>query len=118
MNVYSILNSKDFLSKNQFERREIVKNNILEESDCKKGLTIVCFENEILSSSLYFYNKSTVHDVCHLTIGNEYEILDYDKKRKLIKVKNDIDLNMWTTYKRFIFTLTHLRKEKIKKLNN
>ena len=66
--MYDILNTKDFLSKNQFERREISKNYIINESDCKKDLIIICFENEILSSSPYFYNKSNVHNVCNLTV--------------------------------------------------
>lgn len=117
MNVYDVINSKDFLSKNQFERREIAKNNIIKVSDCKIDMVILCFENEILSNSIIFYNKTSVHETCNFTIGKEYVIIDCDKKRNLIKLKNDKGLNVWTTYKRFIYPLIYLRKEKLKKLN-
>lgn len=118
MNVYNILKSSKFTSLSQFERRNIVKDVILNEKDCIINTTITCFENEILSSSVYFYNKATAHDVCDLTIGKEYKIIDYNKKRKLIKIKNDSGLFVWTTYKRFVLTISNNRKMKLLKINN
>jgi len=117
MNIRQLLKDEDFLRKDQFERREILKNYILTDKNCRIGIKVVCFEKEVISNSRYFYNKSKNHkQVNTTTLGETYEILDH--KRGQIKIENDGGIIRWYAIARFLFLLQYERLEKLKKLQN
>ncbi len=119
MNIRNILKNKKFLKKDQFEKREILKDYILTDNRCIIGSTVLCFENEVVvsdkSKSFYKYYGCPKH-TNSITIGNQYKILDHKKGK--IKVESDNGKKFWFTINRFLYSLNMERKEKLKKLKN
>jgi hypothetical protein len=112
-----LLNDKNFLKKDQFQKREIFKKYILTNKNCKIGTKIICFEKETLSNIKYFYNKINNHKQVHyITIGKEYQILDH--KEGKVKILNDANKKCWCAIGRFLYSIQLERKEKLKKLQN
>jgi hypothetical protein len=118
MNIIKLLTSKKFEKLDQFQRRKLLKNYILQDKDCRKGVRVLCFEKETVIDEKYkfFIRKYGKIKQITLTIGKEYEILDH--KEGLIKIENDEGKKLWFTLNRFLHSLKLVRKEKLKKLNN
>lgn len=117
MDIIKLLNSKKFARLDQFQRRKLVNDYILQDKDCKKGTKVLCFEKETLIDEKYkfFLRKYSKPKEVNLTIGKQYEILEH--KEGLIKIENDINKKVWATINRFAFSLKMMRKEKLKKIN-
>ena len=117
MNVIQILNSKEYLNKDQFEKRKLLEEYILTDKDCKIGTNVLCFEKETIVSerNRYFYKQVGKHK-CNVTIGKQYRILDH--KESKIKIENDSGKKLWFSINRFLYYLKLERKEKLNKLKN
>jgi len=118
MNIIDEIISKNFQDKDQFKKREIVNEYILQSSDCKIGMKVICYELEtiILEKNKHFYQyhgKNT--KIKSLTIGKEYKILDF--KDDKIKVEGDSGQKLWYTPMRFLYSLKLVRKMKLEKLD-
>jgi len=117
MNIRQLLTDEDFLKKDQFEKREILKIYILTDENCRIGSKVVCFEKEVISNNKHFYNKSNNHKkVNTTTVGKSYEILEYKKGQ--IKIENDGGTKRWYAIARFLYLLQLERKEKLQKLES
>jgi len=106
------LNNPDFLDKNQFEKRKVLKRSILSDKYCLVGKTYICFDNENYCSNMRFYSSNSY---CNLTIGKSYEILDH--KIGKVRILNDSNKKIWTTINRFIYSIKYERKDKLKKIS-
>ena len=112
----SIMNNELFSKLNQFERKNLLKEHILTDTNCKIGTNIMCFESEIIveDKNKYFYRY--VKKVKSITVGKYYQIIDH--KEGKIKILNDFQKNVWYTIDRFLYSIKFERKEKLKKLKN
>jgi len=110
------LNSQDFLEKDQFEKRKILKRCILTDKFCIIGKTVICFETERYcnENNKRYYDPSIKG--CNLTIGKSYNILDHNIGK--IKVLNDNNKKVWCTIKRFIYSIKYERRDKLKQIDN
>ncbi len=106
------LNNPEFLEKDQFEKRKILKRSILSDKYCVIGKTYICFDNENYCSDRKYYNPSS-H--CNLTIGKSYEILDH--KIGKIKILNDQNRKFWSTINRFMYSVKYERRDKLKNIS-
>jgi hypothetical protein len=115
MNIHQLLHDKDFLKKDQFEKRDILEKYILSDQNCKIGISVLCFEKEIIFSAnnRYFYKRYTRH-ICDVTIGKQYKILAHKKGK--IKIENNSGRKLWFSINRFLFYLKLERKEKLDKI--
>ena len=109
------LNNPEFLQKNQFEKRELLKRCILIDKFCIIGKMVVCFEIETiyLDKNSRFYKQGIKS--CDLTIGKSYKII-YHKKGN-IKISNDSNKDVWCSVNRFIYSIKYERKEKLKNIS-
>ena len=107
------LNNPDFLGKDQFEKRKILKRCLLSDKYCVVGKTYICFDNETYCSDKRFYYHSSNH--CGLTIGKSYEVFSH--KPGKIKILNDNNKYVWTTINRFMYSIKYERKDKLKKIS-
>lgn len=119
MNILQIVKTKKFSKLDQFQRRKLVSDFILNEKDCKVGTKVICFETEAIvnEKNKFFYN---IHGkgraaASYISIGNEYSIIEY--KDGKIKIENDDGRKLWYTINRFLYSLKIERKEKLKKIN-
>lgn len=117
MNVIKLVKSKSFKEKDQFQKRDLVKNYMLQEESCHIGSRVMCFEIEpiVKDRDRFFYSRYGIKKVKNMTIGKFYTILEY--KNKKIKLLNDIDKPHWFTINRFLYTLKLERKDKLKIIN-
>jgi len=119
MNITELLKSDDFLNTDQFYKRRKLKKYILEYKDCKIGLNVLCFDDEviILEKNRFFYNKSkNKKKIKTLSIGKEYVIIEC--KEGTIQIKNDNGHKLWYTPNRFLLSLKMERKQKLEKIKN
>jgi len=109
---------ENFLDSDQFQRRKLLSNYILNDSESRIGRTVICFERETIISekNKNYHNKQTLinNAIRTLTVGKEYKIIDQKEHR--VKVENDNGKKLWYTIDRFIFSLKTERKEKLKNL--
>lgn len=122
MNIRNLLNNKNFLKKDQFDKRKILEKYILTDKNCHIGSSVLCFENETIinekNKSFYKHYGCPKH-ANSITIGKEYKILEH--KEGKIKIESDNGKKFWFTINRFLYSLSVERKEKLeklKKLNN
>jgi len=120
MSVLELVNSKKFKNKNQFKKRELVREHILIEENCRIGLRVMCFEIETLVGdgyqwSYYRINKKFRKSIQNMTIGNYYKIIDF--KNNKVKLINNIGISHWYSVNRFINSIQMERQEKLYKLN-
>jgi len=120
MDLIKKINSQEVRSKTQIERRRMLKDKILQRSQSRIGLSVICFENEgIESDQTFMYKRAfipykTIPKKVPLTIGKFYTILEIKKDE--IKVKNDLGKKVWYTIKRFLYTIKYERCEKLKNI--
>jgi predicted acyltransferase (DUF342 family) len=117
MNIRQTLQDKEFLKKDQFEKRDILKPHILIDKNCKIGSNVICFEIEtfIKDKDKFFHKGCIIHKTSTLTIGEEYKILDHTEGK--IKIKNNLGKNVWCTINRFLYySSKQERKEKLEQI--
>jgi len=115
MNIVNLLNTENYLKKDQFEKRKIFKKYILSDKKCKIGSSVICFEIETVVKNNFKYNDYVKGKKgCDLTIGKQYNILDH--KEGKIKIEGDNGKKSWFTIVRFLYSLSIERKEKLDKL--
>lgn len=118
MNIQEILQSKKFLDTDQFKKRNILKEYILTNNDCRIGTIVICFDTETICKDVnkYFYDYSKNKKLQTLTIGKEYKILNHTDGK--IKIINDKGKNVWCAINRFVYSISIERKNKLNKLKN
>lgn len=120
MSVIALVNSKKFKKKNQFRKRELVREHILKEENCKIGLNVMCFEIETIVSDNYQWSYDRIHKnyrkcIQNMTIGGYYKIINFGKNK--VKLENDIGVSHWYSVNRFLNSIQMERQEKLYKLN-
>jgi hypothetical protein len=120
MNIFETIKSEEFKDMNQFQRKKLFNNFILQDKDCKIGAKVICFQHEILISEKnkwsYKQYGSKRKKIKTVTIGNFYEILKI--KDGKISILNDIGHKTWFTTDRFLYSIKMERKEKLKKIGS
>jgi hypothetical protein len=119
MNILELLNNKNFLKNDQFDKREILKKYILTDDRCIIGSEVICFENETIISDKnksFYKHYGNARRAHNITIGKLYKILEH--KDGKIKIESDNGKKFWFTVNRFLYSLNMMRKDKLKKLKN